>query len=109
MKVVWTDRAKARLRQVHAYIARDQPMNADSAVDRLTQRVGQPAEHPRSGRVVKKYPRDDLRELIEAPYRIIYLILADRIDILMVRDSRRVLSRRLGDTVAAIGRRCVLA
>ena len=97
MRVVWTDRAKGRLRQIHAYIAQDQPLNADRVVDRLTRRVAQLAEHPRSGRVVERYQRDDLRELIDTPYRIIYLILAERIDIVTVRDSRRVLPRRLSD------------
>lgn len=94
MKVVWTDRAKARLRQIHGHIARDQPLNGDRVVDRLTRRVAQLMEHPRSGRVVERYQREDLRELIDAPYRVIYLVRADRIDILTVRDSRRLLPRR---------------
>lgn len=97
MKVVWTDRAIARLRQIHAYIAQDQPLNADRVIDRLTRRVAQLAEHPKSGRMVEKYRRDDLRELVEAPYRIIYLVLANRIDVLTVRDTRRILPRRLDD------------
>jgi toxin ParE1/3/4 len=97
MRVAWTDRGKARLRQIRAYIAKDQPLNADHFVDRLTRRVEQLAEHPRSGKIVEQYQRDDLRELIESSYRIIYLILEDRIDILTVRDSRRVLPRRLDD------------
>ncbi|HRQ63577.1 MAG TPA: type II toxin-antitoxin system RelE/ParE family toxin [Xanthomonadaceae bacterium] len=97
MKVVWTDRAKARLRQIHAYIAKDQPTNADRVVDRLTRRVAQLAEHPHSGRVVVVYRRDDLRELIESPYRVVYLVRADRIDIVTVRDTRRRLPRRLSD------------
>ena len=95
MRVVWTDRAKARLRQIHAYIAQDQPLNADRMVDRLTSRVAQLAEHPRSGRIVEKFKRDDLREVIESPYRIVYLLLPDRIDIMTVRDTRRVLPRHL--------------
>ena len=53
------------------------------------------AEQPRSGRVVEKYQREDLRELIESPYRIVYLIVIDRIDIVTVRDTRRVLPRRV--------------
>jgi plasmid stabilization system protein ParE len=97
MRVVWTDRAKARLRQIHAYVAQDQPPNADRIVDQLTCRVAQLAELPRSGRMVEKYQREDLRELIESPYRIVYLILIDRIDIVTVRDTRRVLPRRLSD------------
>ncbi len=95
MRVVWTDRAKARLRQIHTTIAQDQPINAERMVDRLTRRVAQLAQHPRSGRVVEKYQREDLRELIEASYRIVYLILPDRIDIVTVRDTRRVLPRHL--------------
>ncbi|WP_338026988.1 type II toxin-antitoxin system RelE/ParE family toxin [Coralloluteibacterium stylophorae] len=78
-------------------MAQDKPIDAERVIDRLTRRVAQLAEHPRSGRVVEKYHREDLRELIDAPYRIVYLILADRIDILTVRDSRRVLPRRLAD------------
>lgn len=95
MRVVWTDRAKARLRQIHTFIAQDQPINAKRMVDRLTHRVAQLASHPRSGRIVEKYQREDLRELIEAPYRIVYLVLPDRIDIVTVRDTRRVLPRHL--------------
>jgi len=95
MRVVWTDRAKARLRQIRAYVAQDQPLNADRLIDQLTRRVEQLADQPRSGRVVEKYQREDLRELIESPYRIVYLILIDRIDIVTVRDTRRVLPRRL--------------
>ena len=97
MRVVWTDRAKARLRQIPTYIAQDQPIDAERMVDRLTRRVAQLAEHPRSGRIVEKYQREDLRELIEAPYRIVYLILAERIDIVTVRNTRRVLPRRLDE------------
>ena len=97
MKVVWTDRAKARLRQIHRHIARDQVVNADLMVDRLTRRTDQLIEHPRSGRVLPSFQREDVRELVEAPYRLVYLILADRIVILSVRDTRRVLPRRLED------------
>ncbi len=97
MRVFWTPRAKARLRQIHDYIAQDQPINATRVVDRITRRVEQLTEHPRSGRVVEYYQRDDLRELIESPYRIIYLVLSARIDILTVRDTRRVLPRRLDE------------
>ena len=97
MRVVWTDRAKARLRQIRAYVAQDQPLNADRLVDQLTRRVEQLAEQPHSGRMVDKYQREDLRELIEPPYRIVYLIGIDRIDIVTVRDTRRVLPRRLSD------------
>lgn len=95
MKVAWTARAQARLRQIHAYIAQDQPLNADRFVDQITRSIEQLVTQSRSGRIVEKYQREDLRELIEPPYRIIYLVLEDRIDIVTVRDTRRMLPRRL--------------
>lgn len=66
-------------------------------MDRLTRRVAQLVDHPRSGPVIERYRREGLRELLEPPYRIVYLILADRIDIVTLRDTRRVLPRRLED------------
>ncbi|MDQ3495176.1 MAG: type II toxin-antitoxin system RelE/ParE family toxin [Pseudomonadota bacterium] len=95
MRVVWTDRAKARLRQIHTFIAQDQPINAERtgrSAHATCRAVGCAS---RSGRIVEKCQREDLRELIEAPYRIVYLVLPDRIDIVTVRDTRRVLPRHL--------------
>lgn len=97
MKVVWTARARARLRQIYNYIAQDQPLNAERVVDRITLRAEQLSGQPRSGRMVDDYQREDIRELIERPYRLIYLIHSDRIEILTVRDTRRVLPRRLDE------------
>ena len=97
MRVVWTARAKARLRQIYNYIAQDQPLNAERVVDRITLRARQLIDQPRSGRMVTYYQRDDIRELIEQPYRIIYHVHPDRIEILTVRDTRRVLPRRLDE------------
>ncbi len=97
MKVVWTARARVRLRQIYNHIAQDQPLNAERVVDRITLRARQLMEQPRSGRIMAYYQRDDIRELIERPYRIIYHVLPDRIEILTVRDSGRVLPRRLDE------------
>jgi len=40
-------------------------------VDRITRRSEQIAEHALSGRKVQEYDAEDIRELIEKPYRII--------------------------------------
>lgn len=50
MKVVWTDRAKQRLRDIHDYIAEDSPKVALKVVHRLVQRSRQLAILPHSGR-----------------------------------------------------------
>lgn len=84
MNVVWTDEAKAHLDGIYQYINRDVPLYATQMVDKLTRRVGQLIDHPRSGRVVPKYDDESLRELIVNPYRLIYRLKPDRIDIIAV-------------------------
>jgi addiction module RelE/StbE family toxin len=92
MKVVWTDRAKARLREIHAYIAEQAPRAAPRVARRLVDRSRQLASLPLSGRVVPEYRQDDIRELFERPYRIIYAVLPQeqRIDILTVLHYRQL-------------------
>ena len=84
MKVAWTDEAKAHLAGIHEFIKRDAPFYAVQTVDKLTRRVDQLIDHPRSGRIVPKYDDENLRELIARPYRLIYRIKPDRIDIIAV-------------------------
>jgi toxin ParE1/3/4 len=95
MKVNWTRKGRQRLQQLYDHIADDQPDNALRFIDLLTRRVEMLAEHPRSGTVVSKYARDDIREIYEGRYRIIYRILADQIDILTVRHGARLLPEQL--------------
>ena len=84
MKVAWTDEAKAHLAGIHDFIKRDAPFYAAQTVDKLTRRIEQLTDHPRSGRIVPKYDDENLRELIVRPYRLIYRIKPDRIDIIAV-------------------------
>lgn len=48
-------------------------------------------DFPQAGRVVPEFAVDDVREIIETPYRIIYRILGDRIDVLTVMHGARLL------------------
>jgi toxin ParE1/3/4 len=56
-------------------------------VDRLTRRSEQIAMFPQSGRVVPEYDAPEIREVIERPYRIIYCIREEQIDVLAVVHS----------------------
>jgi plasmid stabilization system protein ParE len=64
-------------------------------VDRLTQRSEQIAGFPLSGRIVPEYEAEDIREIIEKPYRIIYRIKSDQIDVLAVIHSAQLLPERI--------------
>lgn len=84
MKVHWTDTAEGHLDALYAYIAQDSPEYARRMVDRLTRRTQQIAGFPLSGRRVPEYDIDQIREVIEGPYRIIYYIKTNQIDVLAI-------------------------
>jgi toxin ParE1/3/4 len=91
MKVYWTNNAVDHLVNIYEYISLNSPIYATRMVDRLTRRSEQIADHPLSGRKVPEYDVEDIRELIEKPYRIIYRIKQDRIDVLAVIHGAQLL------------------
>lgn len=92
MKVLWTTTAIRHLDGIYDYISQDSPIYAKQQVDRLTRRSEQIAAFPQSGRIVPEFKREDIREVIEGPYRLIYRIKADQIDILSVFHGAQQLS-----------------
>ena len=90
MRVHWTENAIGHLVNIYEYIAINSPTFAKRMVDRITRRSEQIADHPFSGRKVPEYESDDVRELIETPYRIIYRIKSDQIDVLAVIHGTRL-------------------
>jgi plasmid stabilization system protein ParE len=97
MRVHWTARAEARLDAIHAYIAQDNPAAASRVTARVLRRSRQIATFPNSGRRVPDYTRDDVRELIEGNYRIIYRLLTDRVDVVAVMHCAQLLPADLGE------------
>ncbi len=71
MKVHWTETAEGHLDAIYAYISLNSPEYAKRMVDRLTRRV-------------PEYDIDQIREVREGPYRIIYHIKPDQIDVVAV-------------------------
>lgn len=96
MKVFWTDEALSHLDSIYNHIASDAPVYALRMVDRLTRRSQQISTFPQSGRVVPEYKEQDIREVIEAPYRIIYCIKSkQRADVLAVFHGAQLLPENL--------------
>jgi toxin ParE1/3/4 len=91
VRVHWTHTAIAHLLAIYEHIARDTPIYAQRIVDRLTRRSEQIATFPQSGRIVPEYGVPDIREVIERPYRIIYRIREEQIDVLAVVHSSQML------------------
>jgi toxin ParE1/3/4 len=95
VRVHWTHTAVEHLLAIYEHIAQDAPLYAQRMIDRLTKRSEQIAAFPRSGRMVPEYEAPDIREVIERPYRIIYRIKADQIDVLAVVHGAQLLPPEL--------------
>jgi len=92
MKVHWTDTALDHLSAIYEYIAVDSENYAKRMIDRLTKRSRQIGNFPYSGRMVPEFEEELIREVIEGPYRIIYYIKPNQIDVLAVIHGARQIS-----------------
>ena len=89
MKVVWSRLAHQQLDEAMAYIAADRPATAVRWLEHLLESAGNLADFPDQGRVVDEVRRDDVRELIVPPYRIVYRRDPDVVYIALVLHDRR--------------------
>lgn len=96
MKVRFTDEAKSRLRNIQSYIAEDSPRNALAMIERIVARAESLNDLYLRGRSVPEYEDDAVREILEAPYRVIYRVAADEIQILTIMHNRQLLPGDLG-------------
>lgn len=58
-------------------------------IQQIIDRTESLAQHPLICAVVPEYDADDLRELLDSPYRVIYRILPEQIDIIAVIHAAR--------------------
>ena len=95
MTVFWTNAALDHLLALRDFLSTTSAAYAERTVDRLLRRGDQIADFPRSGRMVPEYGRADVREVIERPYRILYRIGPERIEVLAVLHGARPLPATL--------------
>lgn len=90
-QVRWTPQAADDLEAICLFIARDSAAMAAVFADRIFQATERLAAHPRSGRIVPEFGREDLREIILASYRIIYRLRADDVQLITLHHGARLL------------------
>ncbi len=93
----WTDQAVEDLAAIREYIARDSPHYARLVVERLIDRVEGIPDFPRAGRVVPELAREELREVIQGSYRIVYRVHEEVVEVLTIFRSSRLLPLEPGD------------
>jgi toxin ParE1/3/4 len=80
VEIVWSPLARARLREIHAFVALDKPDAAGRLATRIVAIVEALRGHPRLGRTGSE---SGVRELVVAgtPYVILYRVRGNRVTI----------------------------
>jgi toxin ParE1/3/4 len=89
-RILWSPRSLRDLESIRAHIAEDSPLYADLVVQRLTRTPERLQQFPESGRVVPERGEADLREVIVRPFRVVYRVGAEAIEIVTVFHASRV-------------------
>ena len=88
--VVWSPQAIRDVESIRAFIAEDSPAYANLIARRIVLAVERLHSFPESGRIVPERQDPDIREVVLAPYRIVYRLRAGIVEIATVfRGSRR--------------------
>ena len=93
MVIEWSRRARADIRNLKAYIAKDSPYYARRFTERIVASVEKLAEFPKIGRPVPEAEgREDVRELVYQGYRVIYLTQLEQVFIVTIVHGSRNLA-----------------
>ena len=82
---------------IRKFIANDSDVYADLVVARLVEAVERLELFPRSGRIVPELADPQLREIIESPYRIVYRVFDESVEVLTVFRASRLLRSAFED------------
>jgi toxin ParE1/3/4 len=84
VKVHFTEAANESLVGIYNFIAKNSVRYAKVTVDRITRRAERLSDDRLPGWMVPEYQDPNVREVLVKPYRIIFHVLKDRIDVLAV-------------------------
>lgn len=102
--MLWDEEAERDLDAIVDFIALEHPLNASRVLERLLKRAASLESQPLRGRRVPELlalGEDRYRELIEAPWRILYRVNAAQVFVIAVVDSRRDLQSWLAQRFSA--------
>lgn len=92
-EIVWSEPALADLEAIAEYIAVENPLAASEVVQRVLAHVGQLSQHPESGSSVPELGRSRYRQVVEPPCRIFYRHDGQRVFIVHVMRTERLLRK----------------
>lgn len=91
--IKWTEQSIQDIENIASFIASDSERYAKIQTNRFFEIVSILVNHPKSGQIVPEVGDDNVRQLLQGNYRIIYKIINHNlIHILTIHHSRRLLS-----------------
>jgi addiction module RelE/StbE family toxin len=90
-RLIWSPRSIADLEAIRDHIASDSDLYAGLMVARLVAAPARLLDFPESGRMVPEFGRPDLRELVVRPYRLVYRVREEVIEVVTVFHAARLL------------------
>ena len=91
MKIIWSPLAVEQVRDIASYIALDKPSVAVQWAEKKFNSVERLSEFPNSGRIVPEINRNEIREIVNGNYRVIYKVKEKEILVLIVKSYRQIL------------------
>ena len=93
MSVSWTETAAAQLRDIRDYLTRSSPGYAQALAGRIISRTVALDGQPFFGAEVPEYGNPDTREVFEHPYRILYRVSGEDVQVIAVIHASRRMPR----------------
>lgn len=91
MKIYWSPLAVERLEEIYEYISNDNVSAAQNLIENIFDKVESLSDNSERGRIVPESNREDIRELFEGEYRIIYKLESKKLFILTIRNFKQLL------------------
>jgi plasmid stabilization system protein ParE len=93
VKIVWSPLSYERLENIYEFISDKDTVAAKKLINRIFERVESLSKYPERGRKVPEINRNEIREIFESEYRIIYKIEPKKIIILTIRNFKQLLTK----------------
>ncbi len=79
--VTWSESSKKDLKNIHDHIALDSPLYAKKTVSAINKKAQILNSFPRMGKMVPEIMDESIREILIAPYRVIYAVAENNRDV----------------------------
>ena len=91
MRIYWSPLAVERLENIFEYISKEDTDSAHKLISRIFNKVETLSKFSERGRKVPESNREEIREIFESEYRIIYRVEPKRVVVLSIRNFKQLL------------------